>query len=227
MRTWRLYRFPPLAQFALAGSHSGDDGSEWQASLAQGYEQGRSEGYENGFAEGRNEGLEIGRMDGVQQGRQEAYAEIMARFDSAAAPLDAMLDSLRQIRTDYQAAQRKEVVDLVARIARQVIRAELALRPVQLMALVDETLASMPPAQDAIEVFLNSEDLHRIRELDPQRAAQWSLIGDARLEPGECRVKAGDFEADAGCKQRLATCIEQISSQLKDNAESGSAEGDA
>ncbi|HTN67456.1 MAG TPA: flagellar assembly protein FliH [Burkholderiaceae bacterium] len=219
MKAWRPYRFPPLAHLAPANTRTGGDGSQWQASLAQGFEQGRSEGYESGLASGRHDGFERGHREGLQQGYDAAHREVMVRFEALAGPLDAMMESLQQIQASYQAAQRKEVVELVARVARQVIRAELALQPVQLMALVDETLASMPPTRDTIEVFLNPEELQRIRELDPQRAAQWTLIGDPRLEPGECRVKAGDHEADAGCKQRLAAYMEQVSAQLQESAD--------
>jgi len=127
-----------------------------------------------------------------------------------------MLKSLKKLRSDYRAAQRKEVVDLVAKVARQVIRAELALQPVQMLALVDETVAAMPATRADIEVFLNPEELNRIRELDPKRAKRWSLIADARLEPGECRVRSGHHEVDAGCQQRLVACIEQVRAQLVD-----------
>ena len=103
--------------------------------------------------------------------------------------------------------------------SRQVIRCELALQPTQVLALVDEALGAMPASEDnKIEVFLNPEELQRIRELAPDRASRWKLIADSRLEPGECRVKAGDREADAGCKQRLAACMDKIRAQLTEPA---------
>jgi flagellar assembly protein FliH len=52
--------------------------------------------------------------------------------------------------------------------------------------------------------------MKRIQELDPKRAKKWNLLADPRLEPGECRVKAGDHEVDAGCQGRLAACMEQV-----------------
>jgi len=86
---------------------------------------------------------------------------------------------------------------------------------VQIMALVDETLATMPPTREEIDVFLNPEELKRITELDPKRAKRWNLIADAHLDPGECRIKAGDNEVDAGCHQRLAAVMEQVDNQLQ------------
>ena len=70
-----------------------------------------------------------------------------------------------------------------------------------------------PPAfRDVTDAFLPST--RHQREASPDRASRWTLIPDPRLEPGECRVRAGGREADAGCRQRLAACMEQVSAQL-------------
>lgn len=216
MKHLRPHRFPPLSQVAavvpagasvrLQLSHA----DSFQEGMARGYR----EGYDAGLEGGRRDGLEAGREEGVREGAQAAQREVLARVETLARPLDAMHTALQQLRADYQVALRREVVDLVARVARQVIRSELALQPVQLLSLVDETLATMPPAREGVEVYLNPKEMELICELAPERAARWTLIADARLEPGECRVKADGREADAGCCQRLAACIEQVSAQL-------------
>jgi flagellar assembly protein FliH len=214
MKQFRPYRFPPLAQFTTqraaaaaaqghAHGHGGDGGAQWAASVSEGFEQGQRDGYEIGLARGQEDGFEAGRgrPGAGPRGRPPRNP---GGLRPAGAPGRRHAASLKKLRSDYRAAQRKEVVDLVAKVARQVIRAELALQPVQLLALVDETLASMPPTRDEIDVFLNPEELKRIAELDPKRAKRWNLIPDARLDAGECRIKAGDNEVDAGCHQRLA-----------------------
>lgn len=221
MKQFRPYRFPPLSHHTPpAGQRGGAigaavDAAEWQASISEGYEQGQRDGYEVGLQRGQEDGFESGRQQGMAEGREEGRQETLVGFDQLARPVDAMLKSLKKLRSDYRAAQRKEVVDLVAKVARSVIRAELALQPVQIMALVDETLASMPPTREEIDVFLNPEELKRVTELDPKRAKRWNLIADARLEPGECRIRAGDSEVDAGCTQRLAAVMEQVDKQLQ------------
>jgi flagellar assembly protein FliH len=218
MRNLRPHRFPPLAQLVANSGQPAGAAANFaeQPSFAEGFQEGLDRGYRDGY----DSGLQGGRQDGVAAGREEGAAagrrEAQERFAQLAAPVDALQDALRHLQHDYQAALRKEVVDLVAKVARQVIRCELALQPVQLLALVDETLASMQPAADGVEVYLNPEELGRISELAPERAALWKLIPDPRLEPGECRVRAGDLEADAGCRQRLAACMEQVSGQLLD-----------
>jgi flagellar assembly protein FliH len=225
MKQFRPYHFPPLAQLARPGAAS-DAGSAasldeaWQSAVADGYAKGQRDGHQAGLAQGRAEGYPLGHAEGVVRGIEEGRAQAHAHFEQLARPVDAALKGLKKLKSDYRAAQRKEVVDLVGKIARQVIRAELALQPVQVLALVDEALAAMPPTRDEVEVFLNPEELRRISELDPKRAKKWTLLADPALEPGECRVKAGDHEVDAGCQGRLAAVMEQVGEQL------AAAEGD-
>jgi flagellar assembly protein FliH len=211
MKQFRPYHFPPLGHFlANAGataSSSASSGEEWQGAVADGYRQGQRDGYDVGLEQGRSEGLETGHAEGLARGYEEGRQQALAELETAVKPVDAML---RALKTEYRNAQRNEVVDLVGKIARQVIRAELALQPVQMLALVDEALASMPPTRDEVEVLLNPEEMKRIQELDPKRAKKWNLLPDPSLEAGECRVKAGDHEVDAGCQNRLAACMEQV-----------------
>jgi flagellar assembly protein FliH len=215
MKQFRPYYFPPLAQLRAAAS-SAPAGStptqedDWDSALAAGYRKGQHEGYEAGFAAAREEGYAAGRAEGLYRGIDEGREEALAHLEQIGKPVDAALRALKKLKADFKAAQRKEVVDLVGKIARQVIRAELALQPTQLLALVDEALAAMPPARDAIEVLMNPEELKRVSELDPKRAKKWNLLADPSLEPGEIRVKSGDHEVDAGCQGRLSACMDQV-----------------
>lgn len=218
MKQFRPYHFPPLAQVrvqgdapaASAGAVAASDQSDWDATLAAGYSQGQQDGYDVGIANGRQEGYAAGHAEGLQRGYEEGLAQARAQFVNIGKPITAALQGLKKLKSDLRDAQRKEVVDLVGKIARQVIRAELALQPTQLLALVDEALAAMPPARDGVEVLMNPEELKRVLELDPKRAKKWNLLADPSLDAGEIRIKAGDHEVDAGCQGRLAACMEQV-----------------
>jgi flagellar assembly protein FliH len=230
MKQFRRHHFPPLAHMRPSGAAEAargapDDGEQdWEGAVADGYRQGQRDGYEAGLDLGRSDGYQAGHAEGLaqgsEQGREQGRSQALAGFEALSAPVESMLKGLKTLRSDLRTAQRKEVVDLVGKIARQVIRAELALQPVQLLALVDEALAAMPPTRDEIEVFLNPEEHKRIGELDPKRAKKWNLLADPSLEPGECRVRAGDHEVDAGCQGRLAAVMAQVDDQLL-AAESG------
>ncbi|MBB6131999.1 flagellar assembly protein FliH [Massilia aurea] len=221
MKPFRTYHFPPLHQFsaarpagASAGAAGGNAADEWQSALADGYRQGQREGYEVGLDQGRADGIAQGKIEGLERGIDEGRTMALESFEQLAKPVDAMLKSLKKLKTDLRAAQRTEVVDLVGKIARQVIRAELALQPVQLLSLVEEALAVMPPSRDQVEVFMNPEELRRVLELDPKRAKKWTILPDPALDAGECRVRSGDHEVDAGCQGRLAAVMEQVQNQL-------------
>ncbi|WIT11403.1 flagellar assembly protein FliH [Paucibacter sediminis] len=210
----RPHRFPPLAQLQASLALPASSPAQLQASLAQGFQEGLAKGYEEGHASGLQAGSEAAQAEGRAQGLALGRREALARFESLAAPVDALLRELKALQAEVQAAARKEVVELVEKVARQVIRCELTLQPAQLLALVDETLAGMPVARDGVEVFLNPEDLRRLQDLAPERAEAWRLLPDATLASGECRLLAGGREADAGCAQRLAACMAQVHSQL-------------
>jgi flagellar assembly protein FliH len=219
MKTPRPHRFPPLAHFSQgAVPLAGQTGAQLQASLAQGFQEGLAKGYEEGYASGLQTGQDearaaaqaAGHADGLAEARRDAAARLAGPLEAAG----ALQEHLRRLQHDYQAAMRREVVELVERVARQVIRAELTLRPAQLLALVDETLASMPPARDGVEVFLHPDDRQRLMELVPDRLRGWTIHADAALDAGECRVIAGGREADAGCRQRLSAVMTQVRGQL-------------
>jgi flagellar assembly protein FliH len=214
LRNARPHRFPPLAQ--VQARTAAPDGSDASQAFQQAMDQGYAEGLRSGKEAGEAQGHRSGHAEGLRQGAEQARREVMAAFDDQAKPVEAILEALKNLQADYQEALREEVVELVGKVARQVIRCELALQPLQLLTMVDETLATLPRvrARD-VEVFLHPEDLQRITDLDPERAKKWKLLPDTRLEPGECHVRAGRHEADAGCRQRQAAVMEQVRSQLK------------
>lgn len=225
----RPHRFPPLSQLTHAhalvpvGGRVPSEHAQLQSSMAEGFQQGLDKGYEEGYDAGRErghrDGLSAGYQEGQQQGQTAGRQEALTKFDGLARPLEAALADLRRLQADYQSALRKEVVDLVAKVARQVVRCELTLQPAQLLALVDEALSVMPPAADGIEIFMHPEERQRILELAPERTVGWTLLADPSLALGECRVKVGDREADAGCQQRLSAVMDQVRHQLLEQPE--------
>lgn len=220
---WRPHRFAPLTE--LAGTEAWQAGvpahmsAQMQAATSEGFQRGMDRGYREGHESGQRDGFTKGLAEGREQGRREgaeqALQDARARFESLSLPIESMLAALQGLQDDYQAALRKEVVDLVARVAREVIRCELVLQPGQLLTLVDETLATMPrTSRRETQIILNNEDLQRIREIAPERAKRWNLVGDPHLEAGECRIRSKDREVDAGCRQRLASVLVQVNDQL-------------
>ncbi|MDU4250293.1 flagellar assembly protein FliH [Pseudomonas sp.] len=220
-RAWRPYRFPPRCATASADSHGWDsDPAARQRAISEGFQEGLEKGYQDGMAEGREaglrEGFEAGRQDGLRKGREEGRATGRQAFDEASAPLSAAVEAFGEYRQAFQRSRQKELLELVQKVARQVIRVELTLNPTQLLTLAEEALAAMPGEQGDVQILLNPEECARIRELNPERAARWRLVPDERLALGECRVVTAQAEADIGCQQRLDSCMEALSTHLQD-----------
>jgi flagellar assembly protein FliH len=236
MQPYRRYTFPSLAQ-CLAGtagaarvsqerappsdSRQSEEalrsarGVGYGAGYESAYESGYKSGYEAGHEAGREAGYEAGHATGLAEGRSAASLEAMDAFVALGEPLDAIVAGFRSLHEATRREMRDELAGLVERVSRQVIRRELAQRPELLLEFVDEALAAMPKAPENVEVRLNPGEYGRVLAAVPERAAAWHLTPDARLEPGECRVKAGGREMDAGCSQRLAVCIERVSAHLQ------------
>ncbi|WJF90774.1 FliH/SctL family protein [Paraburkholderia bonniea] len=210
-KSYRRYSFPQLARLR-ARSESQPLGPE---TLSPGLDAHISEDM---LEESRQSGYHDGYQEGYEGGRNSALAAAQRSMKSALAdlakPLDDLIAGFRQVQQEYQASVRNEIAGLVEKATRQVIRSELTLRPEQLFAFVDEVLAEMPKPPETVEVRLNPDEYQRIHEALPERARHWHLTPDPRLVSGECRVTADQREMDAGCGQRLAACIEQISTYL-------------
>lgn len=214
---WRPYRFPPRSRLAgvigegsLASSGQAGVSRGYQGAVERGYQEGREQGLATGHAEGLARGLE--------EGRQQAQAEIRAaaerRFEEASAPLGRLIEAFRTLNRDLERRRREELLELVRKVAQQVIRCELTLSPMQLLSLADEALAGLPGDPGEVELRLNPEECARLRDLAPERTAAWRLVPDESLGQGECRLVTAQAEADIGCQQRLEACLETLSDHL-------------
>lgn len=223
---FRPHHFPPLNLVQADWSRRADaqasgidaPSHEDAQALAQAYEEavqrGHAQGFTQGQADGERAGYEAGHQAGLAAGRAEALEAARSELSRLGAPLSAVTEQLRLLHADWEASLRKDLIDLVQRVSRQVVRCELTLQPAQILALVEETLSGMSQRTGEVQVFLNPADLQRIQELDASRVPDWKLLPDSALEAGECCLRVGSEEVDAGCKQRLAACMEQVSKQL-------------
>jgi flagellar assembly protein FliH len=218
-RNWRPYRFPPRCRDPLESS----DPASLQRAVSEGFQQGIEKGYQEGLLQGREaghrEGYEQGRQDGLRQGREEGREQGRQVFAAASEPLDMVSAQLREFFEGYELRRRQELLELVRKVARQVIRCELTLNPTQLLTLAEEALAAVPGDPGEVQVLLSPEEYERIRDLAPERATSWRLVPDERLALGECRVVTARTESDIGCQQRLDSCLETLADHLRLNEE--------
>lgn len=222
-RNWRPFRFPPRVRPAAQGDEVlASDPAALQRAVADGFQEGIDKGYEQGLEQGREaghrEGFERGVEDGKAIGREEGRIQGLKAFNQAAQPLDQLVERFERFRQDFEQARREQLLELVQKVSKQVIRCELTLHPTQLLSLAEEALAAMPDDQEDVRILLNPEECARIRELAPERAAAWRLVPDDKLALGECRVVTAQAEADIGCQQRLDSCMDTLAEHIKAEA---------
>lgn len=219
---WRPYRFPPRASFSQGGfgdDHWGADPAALQRAIADGFQEGAEKGYQQGLQqgqeEGHREGFAQGQLEGIAKGREEGKAEGRQIFETASQPLDKICQQMQEFLEEFDRKRRSELLQLVKKVAQQVIRCELTLSPTQLLNLAEEALASMPIEQGDVNIHLNPEEYSRIKDLAPGRAASWRLVADEKLALGECRIVTAQTEVDIGCQQRLDACMETLTEHLQ------------
>jgi len=219
----RLYKFPPLRKRRPAHSVADDipaaaDGAAIQEQLQQGFQDGLNRGFAQGMEEGKEEGyqegLRLGFDEGVRKGRSEGKTQARQQFLDAAHPLDEIIQSMETFMANYEQRRREELLLLVEKVTRQVIRCELTLHPTQILTLVEEALSALPQQPEQINVMLNSEEHRRISEAEPEKVVQWGLMADPDLAPGECRVVTNTTEMDVGCQHRLDQCMDVLKETL-------------
>lgn len=222
-RSWRPFRFPPRVRPVAQGDDIlTSDPAALQRAVAEGFQEGIDRGYEQGLEQGREaghrEGFERGIEDGKAIGREEGRLQGLKAFDEAAQPLDQLVERFERFRQDFEQARREQLLELVQKVSKQVIRCELTLQPTQLLSLAEEALAAMPDDQQDVRILLNPDECARIKELAPERAAAWRLVPDDKLALGECRVITAESEADIGCQQRLDSCMDTLAEHIKAEA---------
>lgn len=221
----RLHKFPPLrkrwSHGAMPAEEDGAralDPAEYQQQMKEGFQDGMNQGFAQGMAEGKEEGYQegvrLGFDEGMRKGLSEGKQQARQQFIEAAAPFERISAEVRRYLESYEQRRREELLQLVEKVTRQVIRCELALHPTQLLALVEEALTSLPQPPEQVRVLLNSEEFQRISEAEPEKAREWGLAADPALEPGECRVVTDTTEMDVGCQHRLDQCVEVLKENL-------------
>ncbi|MEX3020584.1 flagellar assembly protein FliH [Kluyvera sp. STS39-E] len=221
----RPHKFPPLRNRWAATHEPAENEAvaaaspvEYQQQLEEGFREGVNQGFAQGLEEGKEEGYQegarLGYEEGMRKGLAEGKQQARQQFLNAAEPFERVTADVQRFLESYEQRRREELMQLVEKVTRQVIRCELSLHPTQLLALVEEALTSLPQPPEQIRVLLNSEEFRRISEADPEKTREWGLSADPALALGECRVVTDTTEMDVGCQHRLDQCVAVLKETL-------------
>jgi flagellar assembly protein FliH len=98
-----------------------------------------------------------------------------------------------------------QIAELATALARALLRRELRMEPTQIIGMVRDTVALLPAAARGVRVLLHPDDAALVRErlsvAGPEQA--WSIVDDAILSRGDCRVHTDYAQIDARIDTRL------------------------
>lgn len=160
------------------------------------------------YDEGRKSGLVEGFKRGFEAGAAHAEAERCKAEQAAGSTLAQRIESLcsdlqqRLERIEREAAD--EVVALALEVARQALRATLAVRPESIVPIVQEALAHLVDDHVRLHLHLNPTDAALVRtELGERLSNAGCEIGtDASITPGGCRIETPRATIDATLETR-------------------------
>ncbi len=140
------------------------------------------EAYEKGFAQGQKDGMELGRQ----------------QYESMAARLKDLVQSLEGEIERHVLALEGPVFELVKVIAEKVIQREISLGPEVLTTCIREALTHVVE-QSRVRLHLNPEDIEYMDEVLQELSGEFSKVKDFELVPDENVARGGCLlETDFG-----------------------------
>lgn len=217
---WRMAVLPSEAPPALEldeaqaeaqRKHAFQRKLELQARRDQVREEARRQGHEAGFSAGQAEGY----AQGLEQGRLAGEAALQEQIHATLAPLQALCDNFDQALRQLDGQLLTQLTEVALAAARQIAGQALQAHPEQVIHTVQALLQHEPALAGKPRLWLHPDDLALVREAlgEPLEAAGWSLLADAGLARGGCRVSSASGELDA----TLETAWAGIRSRLHDN----------
>lgn len=159
-------------------------------------------------------GIEVGREDGQRQGYAEGYRDGLAALEGfkqhhtqqMAAQVGALVGAFDAQFEALEAQMAQALADAATRLARAVVRAELATRPEAVAQLAQEAVGVLLAGTRQVRVLVNPEDeaLVALGASEALAAREARLVPSASVSRGGCVVESELGRVDARIEQRWA-----------------------
>lgn len=191
------------------------DASQLLAQAKQSAESERNRIYEEARQAGEKAGLAKAQELISKQASEEAARLCQARFATLTPAVEAIAKAIAADRDQWLHHWEKTAISLAVAIAEKLVRTRLATQPEQATSMISEAL-KLAAGNPSIKVWLNPGDLAHLGNDAPQvvksicHAQDVTLLEDAQLSPGSCRIETQHGEVDA----RLETMLERMTTEL-------------
>ncbi|GGX50703.1 FliH/SctL family protein [Saccharospirillum salsuginis] len=180
-----------------------------------GYEQGMRQGQADGHKQGQQKGYQAGEAQGRETGEKAGFEAARAaedeRIEAELKPLATVLEELQSALPEQEAALKDGLVVLATRIARNVIDAELSLKPDHIASLAHAAVQALPNADERLIIEMNPADealVSRVAE------SHWTLEPDDAITRGGCVVRTRfsyiDYTLEHRYRQQVANLLAHL-----------------
>lgn len=183
----------------------------FESGYEQGLRQGQQDGQKQGHQEGYAAGEQAGREAGEKAGYEAASAAEETRIQEHLQPLAGVLRELSALLPEQEAALKDGLLALAVRIARNVIDAELALKPDHIGELVHTAIQALPNADERLTVELNPDDLALVERVAD---SHWTLEPVPAITRGGCIVRTRfsyiDYTLEHRFRQQVSNLLAHV-----------------
>jgi len=196
----------------------------WDDGQADGRAHGIKEGHAEGVALGRKDGLEAGKAEGHKKALETTRTEVNAKLARLESVMAELLDPIQRHEDELETA----LVNLTTVLSRAVIFRELSLDSSHIERIVRQAMASLPSTRENVKVRVNPKDSEWVREVAGRFEAETSIIDDATILPGGCRVETRHSLVDFTVEKRFQKAVQgMLDQQLSSDQPGDSVELDA
>lgn len=204
---------------AAVGAMSAEEAAAQALAQAQAHRAQLEEAFRNGY----QAGYEVAQRESTsafEEFRAQQSAELSQQLESIAQRFDAIGTSYVAQLDSIERTLATEVIDLAITLARQTVRSAVALRPDSILAVVQEALEALVDEQARPTVHLHPDDLQAVAAHlgDVLAARGGTLVADASLSPGDCRVRTPACTVDATVAKRWQRALAAIGRNEELNA---------
>ncbi|MCC6535453.1 MAG: flagellar assembly protein FliH [Burkholderiales bacterium] len=149
------------------------------------------------------ERIKMINQQAYRQGYDAGYAKGAAQAAAQAARLSALVDAIGLEMAALEQRVAEDLVRLALVLARSLVRESLKVHPELIEAIVRESVRDVPPFGQGTRLRLNPRDAALLgAHLTQELGTAWTIVEDAALTPGGCKLETAACEIDATLETR-------------------------
>lgn len=178
----------------------------------EGFEAGRREGLESGHSEGFASGEKEGRNHGEEKGLEQTRQDVEVKLQRLEELMGELLLPIRRNEDELETA----LVNLTTVLSRAVLYRELSLDSSQIVAVVRKAMRSLPSTSENVRIHVHPDDYQFVGEVADRFEAKTSVVEDAAIMRGGCRLETRHSLVDFTIEKRFQKAVQDMLSEEVD-----------